>query len=117
MDAHTRAILAQLTADEQKFYEREPQRSWVSQMRKRLQVMPVAEAAKVLRENMSAFRPKQVAKPAVPPGSPPKPSPTPRMTAPVLRPPAVAERDTKPANAPSSAPAATPSNVDEPKRS
>lgn len=56
MDAHTRAILAQMSTEERKFYEFEPQRSWLAQMRRQLQRMTVADGAKMLRENMAAFR-------------------------------------------------------------
>lgn len=56
MDAHTRAVLAQMSPEERKFYEAEPQRSWIAQMRKQLRSMNVTDGAKFLRSNMAAFR-------------------------------------------------------------
>lgn len=89
MDAHTRAVLAQMSTDEQKFYEAEPQRSWLAQMRNQLWGMNVTEGAEYLRSNMVAFRKVKPAAPA------PTPPPAPEIT----------EREAKPDSTTAIAPA------------
>jgi hypothetical protein len=68
MHDHTRAILAQMSDEDRKFYEREPARSWLAQMATRLSVMTVTDGAKMLREHISTLaKPTKVAsKPAAP---------------------------------------------------
>jgi hypothetical protein len=66
MHNHVRAVLAQLTADERKAYDREPALSWLYGMAPRLARMSIADAAALLRLEAKLFAkpPAKAAKPA-----------------------------------------------------